>query len=245
MGPQGHPYSPYGGSTGAGGAAGNAGMPSLHTHIPTHQLSGGVAASASGGPAGSVPLPVSGLGGPHPFPVHLGSGHSLSYMPRKSLDFLSRLPSLPTSPMVPGLPATMAGLHGLSGIPPGYLSPAIGSPFFGSALHGYRNPLVPPMYSPPNPSVAAHSFQALLASLSSQRPKMAGELCPSDYQSLLCRLSTLHQSTSPTGLTSLASPTSIHPVSLQQVIKVAFLFVRRTHENFKMSAVCLDCSQCI
>lgn len=217
MGPQGHPYSPYGGTGGgAGGAGGTTGIPTLHNHHHSHQLNSGVGGSGSNGAGGSMPLPVS-LGGSHPFPVHLGSNHSLPYMPRKSLDFLTRLPSLPSSPMVHGLPVSMAGLHGLSGIPPGYLSPGIGSPFFGSALHGYRNPLVPSVYSQPNPSAAAHSFQALLASLSNQRPKLASELCANDYQSLLCRLSTLHQSTSPTGLTSLASPASHHPVSLQQV----------------------------
>ena len=190
-------------------------MPPLHHHH--HQLSNGQAASASigggGGAGGSMPLPVS-LAGGHPFPVHLGSAHSLSYMPRKSLDFLTRLPGLPGlpgSPMVHGLPVTMAGLHGLSGIPPGYLSPAMGSPFFGaSALHGYRNPLVPSVYGQPNPAAAAHSFQALLATLSSQRPKLANEMCPNDYQSLLCRLSTLHQSTSP-------QPPLHQTVSLQQV----------------------------
>ncbi|KZS21660.1 homeobox protein aristaless isoform X1 [Daphnia magna] len=211
VGPQGHPYSPYGGA--ASGAGGANGMPTLHNHHHSHQLGTGVSASGSNGGSSSLPLPVS-LGGPHPFPVHLGSNHP--YMPRKSLDFLTRLPNLPTSPMVHGLPVTMANLHGLSGMPPGYLSPGIGSPFFGSALHGYRHPLVNSVYSQPNPSMAAHSFQALLASLSNQRPKLATELCPNDYQSLLCRLSTLHQSTSPTGLTSLASPPSHHPVSLQQ-----------------------------
>lgn len=211
MGPQGHPYSPYGGA--ASGAGGTNGMPTLHNHHHSHQLGSVVGASGSNGGGSSLPLPVS-LGGPHSFPVHLGSTHP--YMPRKSLDFLTRLPNLPSSPMVHGLPVTMASLHGLSGIPPGYLSPGMASPFFGSALHGYRN-LVPSVYSQPNPSMAAHSFQALLASLSNQRPKLASEMCPNDYQSLLCRLSTLHQSTSPTGLTSLASPPSHHPVSLQQV----------------------------
>lgn len=194
-------------------------MSTLHNHHhhphPHHQVNSG---SAPNGVGGSIPLPVS-LGGPHPFPVH-----SLSYMPRKSLDFLTRLPSLPSSPMVhPGhLPVSMASLHGLTGLSPAYLSPAMaGSHFFGSALHGYRNPLVPSVYSPPNPTAAAaHSFQALLATLSNQRPKLSSDLCsPNDYQSLLCRLSTLHQPSSPSGLTSLTSPSSLHPgaVSHQQV----------------------------
>lgn len=204
-------------------------MSSLHNHH-AHQVNGngmsvGVGASSSNSVGGSIPLPVS-LGGPHPFPVHLGNSHSLPYMPRKSLDFLSRLPSLPSSPMVHGLPVTMAGLHaGLSGIPPGYLSPAMSSPFFGSAaaLHGYRNPLMPSMYSPPNPSAAAaHSFQALLATLSNQRPKLSTDLCHNDYQSLLCRLSTLHQPSSPTGLSSLASPVppSLHSAVSHQQVKM-------------------------
>lgn len=239
MGPQGHPYSPYG-STTVGSAGGGGGLAGLH-----HGSSSTV--STASATCGSIPLPVTLGGGSHhnPFasPHHLQHHQqhpSLSFLPRKpavsSLDFLTRSAVAGASPhgsMVHGLP-TMAGLPGL---PPGYLP----SPFFGPAgLHhpGYRHPLLPSLYSLPTPPTAAahHSFQTLLASLSNHRPKLSNELSPTDYQSLLSSLSSLHQQHQaassqdpPPGLAPLDALPPLHALALPQVFSSPLLI------NFPMA----------
>lgn len=206
VGPQGHPYSPYGAAGGAGGTA------SLSHGSPS--ATSAAAVSAAGGPI-SLPMP---LGAAH-HPFGSSHQHSLSFLPRKpptSLDLITR--SAPSSSMVHGLnPVT-----GLPSLPPGYLP----SPFFHPSLHSYRHPFLPSLYNlAAPPTAAAHSFQTLLATLSNQRPKLAGgsEVSPSEYQSLLSSLSSLHQQQTnslpslPHGLTNFAPIPPLQSLALSQV----------------------------
>ena len=215
VGPTGHPYSPYGTS---GGSVGTSGLHSLQT---SHHSVGVSASGSSGsiGGGGPVPLPVS-LSGSHPYPAssYPISAQSLSYLPRKSLDFLPRLQNMPSGSMAHGLPVTMPhGLQGIPPLPPNYLPSAVSSHLFNQSIQSYRNPLLPPIYnaSPPNP--ASQSFQALFASLSNQRPKLPNEFNTSDYHSLLSSLSALHQASPTLGLGPLVSLPTLHSIAMQQV----------------------------
>lgn len=191
MGPQGHPYSPFG--TAAGSGVGEATrLTSLSHHVSS-------SATSVVGASGSIPLSVT-LGGSH---HHHHSPHqfgpslqhpSLSFLPRKqpasSFDFLGR--AAPPSGIVHSLP-----IAGISGVPSSYLPSHFFNPTGLHAGVAYRHPLLPSLYSLPTPPAAAvaahHSFQTLLASLTSQRPKLSSDGNSSDYHSLLNSLSSLHQ----------------------------------------------------
>ena len=197
------------------------GTSGLHNLQNSHQSVGASSGSGAGGP---VPLPVPLGGGSHHFSIHPASAAhqpSLSYLPRKPLDFLPRLPNMSSGSMTGhGLSVTMPGMQGISSLSPGYLPSAVSSHLFNQSLQGYRNPLLPPsLYnsSPPNP--ASQSFQALFASLSNQRPKMPNEFNTSDYHSLLNSLSALHQASPTLGLGPLVSLPTLHSMALQQVRK--------------------------
>ena len=120
----------------------------------------------------------------------------------------------------------------LPGLPASYL-PSMSSPFFNAGLHAYRNPLLPSLYNASAASASAaaasssaasvasaqQSFQTLLATLSAQRPKMASEMTPADYQSIITSLS----SPSLASLTSLSSLPSLHSIAAMQVPSTAFV----------------------
>ena len=222
MGPQGHPYSPYGSGGGGLTGAGASGLTGLHHshHHPLGVGSGVSATPASGNNVGPIPLPVSLSGstsfahphaGTHPHPLPYGLG-------RKPLDFLSRLPAAGGGC---NLPVAMASLPAMAGMPSGgYLPSVAASPFFGAGLHGYRSSAMalPSLYNPTAAAAAAHSFQTLLASLSAQRPKMTGAadaITANDYQSLLSSLSTLQQQNA--AAAAAASLPSLHSIAALQV----------------------------
>ena len=110
VGPQGHPYNPYGAGSGLPPGAGASGV-GLHgvVHSAHHQMAPGAPPVTHGPGSGPIPLPVSlsagahavfGAPGAHPHPL---SAYGLPSPGRKPLDFLTRLPGagMPM-PQLPG-----------------------------------------------------------------------------------------------------------------------------------------------
>jgi len=207
VGPQGHPYNPYGSGSGlAGPGAGASGVGALHgvVHPGRHQMAAGAASAIHGGPTsgGPIPLPVSlsagsVFGGSHPHPL---AAYGLPGGSRKPLDFLTQRMAMPQLPS--------------------YL-PSMSSPFF----HGYRgNPmLASSLYGgAPPPAVSAasvSSFHNLLATLSAQRPaKMASEMSAADFLSSLSlpAFAQLHSLPVPGQVAPPAPPAALMQQQLQQ-----------------------------
>jgi homeobox protein aristaless-related len=150
VGPNGHPYSPYGASVAA--AAGSLVLPAgPHHHLPFQHPSAASPFAYMSMAAARKPFE------PHTF-AHLLPGHAGLSAQLAAAAAASRLPSPYLLPP-PSPTTTAATAAGAS-----YLNP----------MRDYRSPFFPlaGFPFPGFPSSAAASFQSLLAGLAAQRPKL-------------------------------------------------------------------------